>query len=343
MGYMFSPTGEGCGCCEQSGPCACTNCDGEKSCCMQVEFSGLKGGGCYCPHCPELNRAYRVPTSSQCQWAGWLTPAPAKWCTHAGQWWFEQYPAPTGLFTHVFKRGDNYIVAAHLTQHRFFGAPFNILTWEKNYGTTKPDCGSFAGESLPFKTDYGNKPQNSCDGSGSVALLTALPTSVVGDCETTAPLGQPPGCTACTWGKTPATWEVTIPANWTSVDPACTTCNSFSGTFLLNYRELCTWSYSTGAHPGNCGWSSVSLSLTRPAFAMTPVRLNVTIGGEGSEGPDDDVTPRAAVGFALDLPPLCDAADCLPAGSTTVPFLSASYGGQACRWGGASITVRAIP
>lgn len=138
--YIGNPT-----CCCGGGVCQCTcaNCNGnEAPCCWKVVVSGIVDGSC--ASCDEfLNRTYYLEDDTGCSWS---SDAICGVCD------------PSLITLDIVEEGGNYKIRVTLGAH----------VWEKNYGTTKPECCTLSSESLTHTTNSGD-----CDSSSATCVITS--------------------------------------------------------------------------------------------------------------------------------------------------------------------------
>jgi len=214
-----------CCCCE----CTCENCLGEQAaCCYLITIADITEGSC--GSCSSLNRTfpsyYGVSQSedNECLWTNRCAPDDRCNCD--------------GITMEVLKDGDDYLVRVILEDTD--GASVHV--WEKNYGSTRPDCCHFGipvvagnGEVIPHKTSSGT-----CDSTGSTCSVYAYsqqpcPTSCCDD--------------YCADEETPDAFEVTM-SGWTSNGVSgCEDgpCACHDGTYVLKWDHSCYWVISPPA------------------------------------------------------------------------------------------------
>ena len=141
-------------------PDSCNYCTAGWPTSWTIEVEGITTIACLYEgeDCIVFNGTYTVDDSSVISefWCGtteFLFPSPSLLC------------AINGLDVTISKSGSDYILFVSL-----FSPSADGINWEKNLGTTKPDCRSFSGEVCVFNSDT-----TQCSGASgsSTATVTA--------------------------------------------------------------------------------------------------------------------------------------------------------------------------
>lgn len=187
----------GCTCCAQAIYCSCNACadvSGETTgvnnapCCIKVEISGVikstdgaQGGDWACCECTDANGTYYAlqDSTGACTWTAEMCSAsqPYESCGAAR------------IFISIFQSSGDWIVRARIATPTtlMYGHSLGTATvahFEKNYGTSKPDCKAFSSTALPFveEADYlaktsgpfGTRFFDVCDWTGATLKITGL-------------------------------------------------------------------------------------------------------------------------------------------------------------------------
>lgn len=141
----FKRNSPGCRCCERN----CIHCTNGWPTSWTVDIASVGAGACAVGDCSSLNATYVVDniTVTPCQSQEPITNV----CNYIE------------LFVSITKPGADYVLLV-----RPGGA--SDLRWEKNLGTTKPDCRTFSGEICLHVSNLG---QCSSETPGSTATVTA--------------------------------------------------------------------------------------------------------------------------------------------------------------------------
>ncbi len=180
------------GCCG----CDCAECDGSPPCCFKVVISGVVEGTC--GECSCLNDTYHAKHSSACTWTRDTSA----------------YPCDSDpLRVTVFDDGGNFKLKVELGGN----------VWIKDFGGTKPTCGTLTDESIPFDSSGSD-----CDASSSTCLVTA----VAEDDDVNCPAPAIPECSRCICGLYPKNgFQIVIAGLKNS--GSCSDCVSLNGTYIV--------------------------------------------------------------------------------------------------------------
>lgn len=170
-------------------PCNCTCdkfCAEAAPCCIVATISGLTNGSC--GDCGDLNTSFTLDQTADgaCTWSDTIDPSIC---------------GISSIAAELYLDAGDYKLKITLGDH----------VWEHNFGTTKPDCATFASET------YSRTGSNAvCDGSSATISLSA---------------GCPPAdCSACS--VYPFEWAVDLGVGgW--VDDTCDYCDQVMGVFVL--------------------------------------------------------------------------------------------------------------
>ena len=202
------PCADCCGDCD----CRCANCStSDAPCCFRVTFASIANDGC--TDCSWLNQSFYLTQTvgDDCIWE--CSPVDGMPCD------------PTVIRLTVYKDGTDYKVKVELGNH----------IWEKNYGTSKPDCCGFSSESITHITDSGD-----CDTSSATCSVTALRD---GD---NCPCNCLWYCEHCANSLAPYQLELTV----TGIANNGCACGGLNDTFILDYSSpavldsWCEWKYT---------------------------------------------------------------------------------------------------
>ena len=195
-------------CCPgQCASCTAENCEDTKApCCFTVELSGIVAEDPEdCGDCLLLNDTYSLAQSASNE-NEWL-------CIKSLDCGYEE------ISLLIWLDGSDYKLTVTLGGH----------VWEKNYGTSKPNCCQLVGENIPHITD-----STDCDTSGSECTVTANTSATAASaCSCTE-------CTVCTDSLAPS--EVAVTASGVT-GPSC--CADFfdSRVFILPFFSVTNCRY----------------------------------------------------------------------------------------------------
>ena len=142
----------------------CANCEnGLAPLEWAVSIDGIANNPC--TDCVDMNQTYILPQLTSCQWR--ISGIEPQAICRA-----RPYPTDSmAMLVRVFKDGSDYKISVQIYQE----SPLtSFLKFEKNYGTTKPTCISFSGESIPWVSSQFS--WNGCESLNGVAtcLIAAV-------------------------------------------------------------------------------------------------------------------------------------------------------------------------
>lgn len=231
-------------CCETAGcDCSCDSCSDTAPCCFEVRFANMANGTC--STCSNFNNpAPGLP------W--YLSQDTPNGCT-----WSLRIAGGCTLCTGVdavlttYLDGSNYKIKVELKD----GSTV-LHKWEKDYGTTKPDCCALTNESLTHISSGGD-----CNSASATCTITSSNSATCpGECDG--------GCLACADNDVPILMQASISG---LANDQCNGCTNGNGTFTLEYigpsssscqlSTACLWRYQATT-PGICNNKSGCSGIT---------------------------------------------------------------------------------
>lgn len=295
----------GSGTCETCTCSACSDSPFYAPCCWKVVIAGIVDGSC--SDCEVLNKTYYL---SQDDPAGctWSEGAVCGECD------------PTDIILTVTLDGSDYIITVTMDGH----------VWQKNYGTSKPECCGLTSETISHLTDSGD-----CDSSSATCVITALADGHA--CQTAMCTGECLDC--CTDDLIPDVIQIVI-AGVVAKDPdLCIGSGAFGGQDCINFNGTyviedpgCLKQAPSGIDSCWVADATIGFSITKTG-AGTLCQLRIAWGFNPQDPPLDQSPEFRKL---LTLPEIFD---CVNFSDYSVPVSNVS---QACDMSSATCLITAL-
>lgn len=213
---------------------ACTSCD-ETPKYLQAIFSGsLADQDCY--SCENIPTTYVAEQTSACQWKLNLCNCNSR----------SPYVPASSITVEIVLEGGDYILRCTVRVRIFTSfttGPTETAVYEKNFGTTSPDCRSFSGQSLTFQS----LSDHDVCGDWSTLSVTVNAVNGPGDDDDRQ-------CPYCIWQSMPDQFTVEISGSLTDVNCDCTDLGGAVTVTQATTTDVacCTWK---SVYVGDCTWS----------------------------------------------------------------------------------------